>query len=55
MRIACLPDYALVAEFNDKSKITNDKDFVFAFYTTGNKNSVIIEDIEVVNDFDQKM
>jgi len=55
MRIASLPNYDLVAEFDDKSKITNDKDYVFAFSTIGDKNSVIFEDIEVVNEFDRKM
>jgi len=35
MRIASLPDYDLVAEINDKSKIKNDTDYVFAFYTSG--------------------
>jgi len=55
IRIASLPNYDLVAEFDDKSKITNDKDYVFAFSTIGDKNSVIFEDIEVVNEFDRKM
>jgi len=55
MRIACLPDYDLVAEIDDKSKITKDTDYVFAFFTSGTRNSLIIEDIEVVNEFDKKM
>ena len=55
MRIACLPDYDLVAEINDKSKITKDTDYVFAFFNFEDENSLILEDIEVVNEFDQKM
>jgi len=55
MRIGCLPNYDLVAEIDDKSKITKDTDYVFAFYNLSNRSSLIIEDIEVVNDFDRKM
>ena len=56
MRIASLPDYDLIAEINDKSKIKNDTDYIFAFFTASSrKNSFILEDIEVVNEFDGKM
>ena len=55
MRIACLPDYDLVAEIDDKSKITKDTDYVFAFFNFEDENSLILEDIEVVNEFDRKM
>jgi len=54
MRIGCLPDYDLVAEIDDKSKIRSDTDYVFGFFNFG-MNSLILEDIEVVNEFDQKM
>lgn len=54
-RIACLPDYDLVAELDNKSKIKNDIDYVFGFSTVGDKSSLRLEDIEGVSEFDPKM
>jgi len=49
VKVGSLPDYALVAEIDDKSLIDLSQEYTFAVKDIGYKNTVVVEDVSEVD------
>jgi len=49
VKVGSLPDYALMAEINDKKLIDLSQEYTFAIKNIGYKNIVVLEDVSEVD------
>jgi len=55
LRASSYPDYSNVVALNYSDRIKKDETYYFGIYLSREGNSVIIEDVQIVQDFDNRM